>query len=317
MAQANAIVRKLPAVETLGAATVICSDKTGTLTRNEMTVRAIATAGTVVEVTGSGYVPEGSFAVGGAPLAGPVHRAVEETLRAAALANDSALTNDEGRWRVQGDPTEGALYPFATKLGLDREAAQAAYPRIDAIPFESEHRFMATLHKDAGGEEMLLVKGAPEVILEHCDRQETRDGGQAPLDRRHFEQAADELAARGERVLALAWQPKPAVKAGSLSPADLPKDLVLLGLIDLLLAHETRAAHLPFLLDFLRETTLYNIYRYLVATLVAGRDEAALAALKAMEPTETNERKRAMLREALALRPIAPDDGRPGGRRRR
>jgi magnesium-transporting ATPase (P-type) len=135
---------------------------------------------------------------------------------------------------VEGDPTEGALYPFATKLGMDRQTEQAAFPRIDAIPFESEHKFMATLHKAADGKQFLLVKGAPEVILDHCDRQQTADGQPAPIDRAHFMQASDELAGQGERVLALAWLENPGVKTGSLAPADLPKSLVLLGLIGLL-----------------------------------------------------------------------------------
>jgi magnesium-transporting ATPase (P-type) len=150
------------------------------------------------------------------------------------LCNDAELFQRDGVWTVEGDPTEGSLYPFATKLGMDRKAAQSLHPRINAIPFESEHRFMATLHEDAGGEKMLPVKGAPEVILEHCDRQQPRDGQPAPIDRAHFEQAGDRLAAKGERVLALAWQQDPAVTAEALNPADLPKNLVLLGLIGLL-----------------------------------------------------------------------------------
>ena len=141
MAAANAIVRKLPAVETLGAATVICSDKTGTLTRNEMTVRAIATAGELVDVDGSGYIPEGNFTAKGAPLAesSPVREAVAQTLRAAALANDAALTNSEGRWRVQGDPTEGALIVVARKFGVV-EGELARFPRIAEVPFTSERK---------------------------------------------------------------------------------------------------------------------------------------------------------------------------------
>jgi magnesium-transporting ATPase (P-type) len=124
-----------------------------------------------------------------------------------------------GKWR---DPTEGALYPFASKLGLDRQAEQAAYPRIDAIPFESEHKFMATLHRSTDGKEVLLVKGAPEVIIERCDRQQTAAGQPAPLEREHFMKASDALAAQGERVLALAWLENPRLKAGGLGPADLP-----------------------------------------------------------------------------------------------
>jgi magnesium-transporting ATPase (P-type) len=232
MAQRHAIVRRLPAVETLGSVSRICSDKTGTLTLMEMMVVSTATAEAEYQVTGNGYAPEGEVKQDGAAAGeDPV---LELLGRVSLLCNDAELFQREGVWTVEGDPTEGALYPFATKLGMDRQREQTAYPRIDAIPFESEHRFMATLHQDAGGQTVLLVKGAPEVILEHCDRQQTRDGQSAPIDRAHFLQASDELAARGERVLALAWQQNPAVKAGALSPADLPKDLVLLGLIGLL-----------------------------------------------------------------------------------
>ena len=157
------------------------------------------------------------------------------------LCNDAEIHQEEGTWKVEGDPTEGALYPFGNKLGLERQAEQTAYPRIDAIPFESEHRFMATLHKDTAGKQFLLVKGAPEVILEHCDRQATIGGQAAPIDRNHFVHASDELAAQGERVLALAWLEDPGVNAGNLGPADLPKNLVLLGLIGLLDPPRTEA----------------------------------------------------------------------------
>ncbi|HYP36442.1 MAG TPA: HAD-IC family P-type ATPase, partial [Stellaceae bacterium] len=144
------------------------------------------------------------------------------------------LFEEDGAWKVEGDPTEGALYPFATKLGMERQAELAASPRIDAIPFESEHKFMATLHKSADGKELLFVKGAPEVILEHCDRQQTAGGEPKPIDRAHFMSASDKLAGQGERVLALAWLENPGLKAGSLAPTDLPINLVLLGLIGLL-----------------------------------------------------------------------------------
>jgi magnesium-transporting ATPase (P-type) len=130
--------------------------------------------------------------------------------------------------------TEGALYPFAAKIGLDRQKEQAAYPRIDVIPFESEHRFMATLHTALDGGQVLLVKGAPEVIMDHCDRQEDKTGQHPPIERENFLKASDTLAAQGERVLALAWLPNPRLKTGGLGPADLPKNLVLLGLIGLL-----------------------------------------------------------------------------------
>jgi calcium-translocating P-type ATPase len=232
MAQRNAIIRRLPAVETLGSVSRICSDKTGTLTLMEMMVVSAVAGESQYQVTGNGYAPEGEVKQNGKPAGkDPVLGLLG---RVSMLCNDAELFQQEGVWKVEGDPTEGALYPFATKLGMQRQAEQAAYPRIDAIPFESEHRFMATLHKDGGGNEMLLVKGAPEVILDACDRQQTADGKHAPLNRDHFLKASDTLASQGERVLALAWLENPGVRAGSLGPADLPKNLVLLGLIGLL-----------------------------------------------------------------------------------
>jgi calcium-translocating P-type ATPase len=231
MAQRNAIIRRLPAVETLGSVSRICSDKTGTLTLMEMMVVSAVTAESQYQITGNGYAPEGEVKQSGRPAG--KDSVVGLLGRVSMLCNDAELFQQEGVWKVEGDPTEGALYPFATKLGIDRQAEQTAYPRIDAIPFESEHRFMATLHKDAGGKEMLLVKGAPEVILEACDRQQTGDGN-ALLNLDHFMKASDQLAAQGERVLALAWLENPGLKAGTLAPADLPKNLVLLGLVGLL-----------------------------------------------------------------------------------
>jgi magnesium-transporting ATPase (P-type) len=232
MAQRNAIIRRLPAVETLGSISRICSDKTGTLTLMEMMVVSAVTADRVYEVTGEGYAPEGKVLQNGAPAADdPV---LELMGRVSMLCNDAEMRHEKGIWTVEGDPTEGALYPFGNKLGLQRQQEQIAYPRIDAIPFESEHRFMATLHQDAAGKQFLLVKGAPEVILDHCDRQATGGGPAVSIERAHFLQASDGLAAQGERVLALAWLDDPGVVAGNLGPRDLPKNLVLLGLVGLL-----------------------------------------------------------------------------------
>ena len=232
MAQRQAIIRRLPAVETLGSVSRICSDKTGTLTLMEMMVVSAVTAQSSYNVTGDGYTPTGEIkkdgtAVGNEPVL---------TLmgRVCLLCNDAELFEQDGAWKVEGDPTEGALFPFAIKLGMDRQAEQAAFQRIDAIPFESEHKFMATLHKSAAGRQALLVKGAPEVVLEHCNLQQTAEGQPVPLDRGHFTKEANRLASQGERVLALAWLEDPKLQAGSLSPADLPNTLVLLGLIGLL-----------------------------------------------------------------------------------
>jgi magnesium-transporting ATPase (P-type) len=231
MARRNAIIRRLPAVETLGSVSRICSDKTGTLTLMEMMVVSAVTADSSCKVTGEGYTPRGEVLKNGASATeDPVLKLMG---RVSLLCNDAEIRQEEGTWKVEGDPTEGALYPFANKLGLERQAEQTAYPRVDAIAFESEHRFMATLHQDADGKQFLLVKGAPEVIIEHCDRQAS-SGGTAPFDRDHFERASDALAAQGERVLALAWSEEPGLAGGNLKPSDLPKNLVLLGLIGLL-----------------------------------------------------------------------------------
>jgi magnesium-transporting ATPase (P-type) len=154
--------------------------------------------------------------------------------RVSALCNDSELRQVDGAWKVEGDPTEGALYPFASKLGLDWRAERATSPRLDAIPFESEHRFMATLHRSSGGAPYLLVKGAPEVVLDHCDRQATQRGAPAAIDRDRWMKASDGLAANGERVLALAWLEAPDVTPGRLGPAELPRNLILCGLVGLL-----------------------------------------------------------------------------------
>jgi magnesium-transporting ATPase (P-type) len=232
MAQRNAVIRRLPAVETLGSVSRICSDKTGTLTLMEMMVVSAVTAESAYQVTGDGYAPGGEVKKDGKPAG---KQSVLDLMgRVCVLCNDAELFEEDGAWKVEGDPTEGALYPFATKLGMDRQTEQAASPRIDAIPFESEHKFMATLHKSADGKEVLFVKGAPEVILDHCDRQQTAGSEARPIDRAYFMSASDKLAGQGERVLALAWLESPAVKSGSLSATDLPKNLVLLGLIGLL-----------------------------------------------------------------------------------
>ncbi len=232
MAQRNAIIRRLPAVETLGSVSRICSDKTGTLTLMEMMVVSAATAESEYQISGNGYAPEGEVRKDGQPAG--KDSVMDLMGRVSMLCNDAELFQAEGVWKVEGDPTEGALYPFGNKLGMDRKTEQEAYPRIDAIPFESEHKFMATLHRAADGTEAIYVKGAPEVIMDACDRQQLGDGQTAPFNREHFMQVADKLAAQGERVLALAWLENPGLQAGSLSPADLPKNLVLVGLIGLL-----------------------------------------------------------------------------------
>ena len=231
MAQRNAIIRRLPAVETLGSVSRICSDKTGTLTLMEMMVASAVTADARYRVSGDGYASEGEILHDEqSTVAGAVLKRMGTV---STLCNDAELRLVNNSWTVEGDPTEAALYPFAAKMGMDRSAERERHRRIDAIPFESEHKFMATLHESPDRERFLLVKGAPEVILANCDRQETEDGPQ-PITHDYWTAAADALAAQGERVLALAWQPNPRFDTESLTPEDLPKDLVLLGLVGLM-----------------------------------------------------------------------------------
>lgn len=233
MAHHHAIIRHLPAVETLGSVTVICSDKTGTLTCNEMTVQRAVTADRVYEVTGSGYAPQGGFQVGGmnaSPAADPV---LQSMARVALLCNDSALNHGAEGWTLTGDPTEGALLAFALKAGLDGAATHAALPRIDAIPFESEHRFMATLHHDHAGHALILVKGAPERVLDMCSTQSALQHGEqgcAPLDHDYWRRAANDCAARALRVLAIAAKRVPA-QQHALSWDDMEGGFTLLGIL--------------------------------------------------------------------------------------
>lgn len=169
MAQRNAIIRRLPAVETLGSVSRICSDKTGTLTLMEMMVASVVTSESSYRVTGDGYANEGEVLRESGSTG--QDQALRHMAQVSVHCNDAELRKADGNWKVEGDPTEAALYPFAAKLGLDRQAEKQGLPRIDAIPFESEHKFMATLHAASDGGQVLFVKGAPEVILEHCTLQ--------------------------------------------------------------------------------------------------------------------------------------------------
>ena len=233
MARRNAIVRRLPAIETLGSVSVICSDKTGTLTRNEMTVASVATARRFYTVSGTGYGPEGEIRVGGEPVAPGTFPLLSELARGALLCNDAELSGSGGSWTVNGDPMEGALLAFTHKSGLDPQEIRASHPRTAALPFDSAHRFMATLHERPEGEHELHVKGAPERILAMCTTQRTEDRGEQPLETAYWHSRAGEIAARGERVLAFATRPAPAAD-GLLSAGEVGENLTLLGLVGLL-----------------------------------------------------------------------------------
>lgn len=204
MAKRNAIVRRLPAVETLGSVTVICSDKTGTLTRNEMTVQTIITSDEQIVVTGTGYEPRGSFYFEGKEIFPEKNSPIlSETLHAALLCNNSSVYQKNKLWILEGEPTEGALVAAALKYGLDPEKIKEEMPRTDEIPFESDYKFMATLNHDHEGNGYIFLKGAPEVILKKSTRQRSKFGN-VELNYDYWKQAMETIGSKGQRLLALA-----------------------------------------------------------------------------------------------------------------
>ena len=219
MTRRRAVIRKLPAVETLGSTTIICSDKTGTLTRNEMTVQALQTPRGACHLSGVGYEPRGSLTLEGRVLEA-VPDDVAELVSCAALCSDAALHSHGNVWTVTGDPTEGALVVAAEKLGYRVDELRRAFPRLDAIAFESEHQFMATLHRGPSGDHRIIAKGAPEVIAPRC-------GGS---DSRICLAAVEPLAKLGMRVLAVAAKPVSAQQQ-HLDLPDLEEGLQWLGLV--------------------------------------------------------------------------------------
>jgi magnesium-transporting ATPase (P-type) len=230
LARRHAIIRRLPAVETLGAVTVICTDKTGTLTRNEMTVARVSVAEGDWRVTGVGYAPAGDLVSLANGAGGDT---VEELARAGLLCNEAGLDrNADGVWRVHGDPTEGALVVLAAKLGFNPATERRHYPRTDVIPFESQHKFMASLHHDHEGHGYVFVKGAPERVLGMCDRE--RYGGNVRAIRTdEWKSKLDALASEGHRVLAVATLPTEPSRM-ELNFPDVQTGLILLGLVGII-----------------------------------------------------------------------------------
>ncbi len=235
MAKRNAIIRRLPAVETLGAVSVICSDKTGTLTRNEMTVRQVITAQTIFGVTGVGYEPGGGFGFqqDGIDTLIENEPVLQELCQAALLCNDSVLSRKDNGWYVEGDPMEGALVVLALKAGYQQDGLRKKLPRKDEIPFDAEYRFMATLHHDhALGTKSLMLKGAPEQVISMCKQERHLHGDQA-INAEWWLEQVEQLASQGERVLALATKSLPNDK-NNLVFDDAKQDLTLLGLVGLI-----------------------------------------------------------------------------------
>ena len=230
MAKRHAIIRKLPAVETLGGTTVICSDKTGTLTRNEMTVREIWAGDGLVAVSGIGYGPEGVFSESTNEIDPRADPALLECLRAGQLCNDSSLRRTEEGWRIEGDPTEGALVVSASKAGLSPETARRELPRLDAVPFESQHQYMATLHDAGPGQPRIAyLKGSVEALLQRCDGVFGAAGERMNLDADAINGRVEDMAAQGLRVLAFARGELPAGSA-SIDHGNVASGLTFLGL---------------------------------------------------------------------------------------
>ncbi|MGF0319149.1 HAD-IC family P-type ATPase [Nocardia fluminea] len=229
MARRRAVIRRLPAVETLGSTTVICTDKTGTLTENQMTVTGVWTPEARFEVTGLGYAPEGSVDdVHGDAAALDSHPALRWSLLGGAACNDAALTEYEGRWDVVGDPTEAAMLVAAAKAGLGPARVAQVLPRQATIPFSSERQYMATLHDDAtspaSAGQVIVVKGAVERVLALCAYQLDGGGVAVPVDRAAVLAAAAELAGQGLRVLATAM--RPVAVANAFGPTDFDEGLL-------------------------------------------------------------------------------------------
>lgn len=229
MARRHAIVRMLPAVETLGSVTTVCSDKTGTLTRNEMTVQALAAGEARYAVSGIGYAPYGDFVRDETPVDPHAEPDLRELLRAGLVCNDATLRAVDGQWQITGDPTEAALVVCARKAGLEAAHEAEARPRVDVIPFESEHRFMATLHRGPAGAGVVYLKGAPERVIAMCSRERVA-GVDRPLAADHWHAIAEDLASHGQRMLALA-RLSTAPEKRTLVVDDVAHGLTLLGLV--------------------------------------------------------------------------------------
>ena len=234
LAKHNAVIRKLAAAETLGSTTVICSDKTGTLTKGEMTVRRIYCNNQTIEVTGSGYEPEGKFILNSDPVDPKDDETLSLLLRIAVLCNNSHLENDNGQWRVTGDPTEGALVVAAYKAGLKQEELENQYQRIGEIPFSSERKRMTTIHSAPDGEVYAYIKGAPEVIIERCSKiySAGKEGKLTDHERKRILKINEGFAGNALRVLAFAYRRLPESK-GSYTE-EIENNLVFVGLIGMI-----------------------------------------------------------------------------------
>lgn len=234
MARRHVIVRRLPTIETLGSVSVICTDKTGTLTRNEMMVAALVTQDQSLQVTGLGYKPEGEIMSGDAlPLANQ-QAAITELGVASIVCNDADILERNGIWGVEGDPMEGALLAFAGKVSdVEIKATRASWERVDSIPFDARHRFMATLNRNDSGQSLAFVKGAPEQIMGMCINQRSGSDSVEPLNTAYWTDQADQLSQHGQRILAFAVKNIDSAQS-KLDFFDVENGLTLLGIVGLI-----------------------------------------------------------------------------------
>ncbi|MEQ8321359.1 MAG: cation-transporting P-type ATPase [Rhodospirillales bacterium] len=296
MARRNAIVRRLPAIETLGSVSVICSDKTGTLTRNEMMVALVASGTRTFAVDGTGYAPQGVIRLGDAAHDAAGDANLQEIARACALCNDAMLHPHETAWRVEGDPMEGALQALAGKITGQGPEAFADWVRANAIPFDASHRYMAVLHHNHDNGACINVKGAPERVLQMCADQRGPDGATEPLDADYWHRQIESIAANGQRVLALAAR-LVSHDHQTLDAADLEGKLTLLGLVGLIDPPRSEAIaavaechdagirvkmitgdHAGTARAIAQQIGLQNTERVLTGTDIEGMDDAQLAA---------------------------------------
>ncbi|MDT8384727.1 MAG: cation-transporting P-type ATPase [Gammaproteobacteria bacterium] len=233
MARRNAIVRRMPAIETLGSVSVICADKTGTLTRNEMSVALVATHDQTFSAHGEGYAPIGEIRRGDDGIKPGDFPQLVELARAAALCNDAELKMHESAWTVEGDPMEGALLAFAHRAGMDGAEQRQQWTRTDEIPFDAQHKYMATLNHDHENHAFIVIKGAPETLLSLCKQQRKGQGDAAPLNVNEWHRRIEAIAAQGQRVLALAMKSVPPEHT-VLEHADVADSLILLGMVGLI-----------------------------------------------------------------------------------
>lgn len=232
MAKRHAIIRRLPAVETLGSVMIICSDKTGTLTQNEMMAQSVCLGERKITVTGSGYDPKGEFYEDEHLIDVKNQGDLQEICKASILCNEANFSLENGEIKLHGDPTEGALLTLGLKIGFDHHLVHKEFPTTDTIPFESEHRFMATLHHDHAGHGFIYIKGAPEVIFQRCSKQRI-NGQDYPFVHNYWQQQVERLGKLGQRTLAIAFKAAPTTTSELMFDA-VESELVLLGLVGII-----------------------------------------------------------------------------------